>query len=208
MTRKPRARKPKIRAPYKMVSPETWPLARAAYLGGKTAAEVAAQFDIGLQNLRQHIYKHGWSKRALANARAGVIAGAAPVEPRPPEPPEPEGDLLEAVLRRARSALTAGRGGEASALLKAAREYVIVQQDVADARRAIAEAVGIWDTAQPARAGEATETLLVQTLHDRWSGLSFGELAERIDVDGTLGMKAVAEQVGPARAPGGRRGRR
>jgi hypothetical protein len=74
------------------------------------------------------------------------------------------------VLARARAALTAGRGGEASALLKATREFVIVQQDVADARAAVAEGVRMWDTAQPARASEATEPLMVQSLHLRWAG--------------------------------------
>jgi hypothetical protein len=189
------ARKPKKRAPYLMVSPPTWELARAAYLGGQTAAEVAERFNIGLQNLRQNIYKHGWSKRALADARAAVQpdAVAASVPPPPSPAAEAEGDLLEAVLARARAALTSGRGAEASALLKAAREYVLVQQDVTDARAAIASGVEMWDAAQPARAGAVTETLMVQTLHSRWSRLSIEEQAARMDPDGSAGLKAWME---------------
>ena len=95
------------------------------------------------------------------------------------------------------------------ALLKAARDYGIVQQDVTDARNAVARTVKVWNTAQPARAGAVTETLLVQTLHGRWTGLSVEETAERVDPDGKLGFGArVNETMPPEERPEGRKRRR
>ena len=73
------ARKPKIRAPYLMVSPPTWELARADYLGGMTAQQVADKHGIGLHNLRQTMARKGWTKRALADARATAGPGGPPV---------------------------------------------------------------------------------------------------------------------------------
>jgi hypothetical protein len=98
------------------------------------------------------------------------------------------GDVLEAVLARARAALTGGRGGEASALLKATRDYVIMRQDIEDARAANADGLAHWDAAQPDRAGELTEGVTIQTLHARWSKLSEVELAARSDPTGKTGL--------------------
>lgn len=203
-------RKPKTRAPYRMVSPPTWELARAAYLGGMTAQQVAGRFDIGVHNLRQTIKRRGWSKRGLADARAQARDEFVPAEaPRPATPDAAvEADLFEAVLGRARAALTAGRGGEASALLKATREFVIVQQDVVDARATHAGDIEIWDTARPDLAGAVTEQLVIQTLHSRWSGLSDEELAFRADPDGALGLAALRKPVDPGQRRGSRKTRR
>ena len=55
-------RKPKTRAPYKMVSPPTWELARADYLNGMTAEAVAVKHGIGLANLRQTMARKGWER--------------------------------------------------------------------------------------------------------------------------------------------------
>jgi hypothetical protein len=67
-----------------MVSPATWALARADYLGGATARDVADRFDIGL---RQTIARKGWSKRALADARAMAGPGGPSVSDRASFPP-------------------------------------------------------------------------------------------------------------------------
>ncbi|NJC42560.1 hypothetical protein GGQ87_002855 [Brevundimonas alba] len=201
-------RKPRIRAPYRMVSAPTWELARADYLGGMTAQKVADRHGIGLHNLRQTIARNGWSKRALADARAMAGPGGPPITlpaaPAAADAPSFEGDLLQTVLARARAALMAGRGAEASSLLKATREYVLVQQDVADARAANADGLARWDTAQPARAGALTETVTIQTLHARWSKLSEAELAMRADPTGEAGLKDWVE----GRAAETERGRR
>lgn len=207
------ARKPKTRAPYLMVSPATWELARAGYLGGETLKQVAARLQIGEHNLRRKINASGWTKRALADARARIHAdgaiGAPPPAPTPPQqkdaPPAQAGDgadLLETVLVRAKAALTAGKGSEATALLKATREYVIARQDIADARAAIAANVKIWDRAQPARAGELTELLMVQALHPRWAGLSLEEEVDRVDPDGSAGLREwMKAQLSPDSPP-------
>lgn len=159
------SRKAGVRAPYRMVSPPTWELARAAYLGGETAQAVAERFGIGLQNLRQKIFREGWSKRALAEARTLAGPGGPPVTPTPhaspadapgavlPAPPADE-DLMATVLRRAREALTSGRGSEATALLKAARDYVTISEDVERARETFA-ALLPGDAALPSGAAAA-----------------------------------------------------
>jgi len=201
-----------LRQRYAVVTAQSWELARAGYLSGLSARVVCERFGMGEHNLRKRAREQGWTKRAYAVALA-PSGGPAPPPLAAAEPvaaPAGEGsDLLDTVLRRAREALTAGRGGEASALIKAAREYVIVHQDVVDARDAIARTVTIWDTAQPARAGAVTETLLVQTLHGRWTGLSVEETAERVDPDGKLGFGAwVNETMPPVERPAGRKGRR
>jgi hypothetical protein len=186
------ARKPKTRAPYTMVSPATWELARADYLGGMTAAAVAKKHAIGLHNLRQTMARKGWTKRALAEARA-VAGPGGPAVTAPTVAAETDfaaagGDLLEAVMARARAALTGGRGGEASALLKATREYVLVRQDIEDARALHRDQRAEWDRIAPERAGPLDEQATVQTLHARWSRLSDLELAHRADPTDQTGM--------------------
>lgn len=208
-------RKPKTRAPYIMVADTTWDLARADYLGGMTAKQVADKHTIGLHNLRQTMARNGWTKRALAEARAFAGPGgpavtvppAAPAAAAEPEP-QPWGELLAGVLGRARAALLAGRGGEATALLRAMRDYVLVRQDVADAHDAMAEHLQTWDAAQPARAGELTETLMLQTLHSFWSRLTPDEQAERCDPTGKTGFRKWLWKAAPEVMGGGRKGRR
>lgn len=202
----------RARTPYRMVTKPTWELVRAAYLGGMTAEAVADRFGLGVHNVRRKIHDEGWSKRAYAEARQVTVDQGTPPAPRPkgrsrktaPAPEEtaaPEPDLIAQVLARAREALKTGRGAEATALLKAAREYVIVHQQVEDARAANAEAVAIWDAAQPGQAGRVTEPLLIQALHDQWSGLSAAEMAQRVDPDGKMGLLATvaAMERGKAR---------
>ena len=73
------------------------------------------------------------------------------------------------------------------------------QQDVTDARDAVAVGVSVEEAAQPARAGEVTERLMVQTLHGRWSGLSAGALAERVDTGGAMGFRRWIEAMATAK---------
>ena len=137
-------RTPTVRALYKFVASTTWELARADYLNGETAWVVAERYDIGVSNLRQTFNRRGWTRRALAEARACAGPGGPPPQPQPQPaaavgiaaaPPPGEG-LFDTVLRRAREALTAGKGGEATALLKALRDYVVMVDDVSDAEEA------------------------------------------------------------------------
>lgn len=179
-----KVRKPKVRAPYKMVSPPTWELARAAYLGGETAQTVADRFGIGLQNLRQKIFREGWSKRALADAR--VMAGPggpdlAPIPPNPPAlPPASEEDLMTTVLRRAREALTAGRGSEATALLKAAREFVVLHQDVDRARETLIDIVPRDRPLSPGNLAFLADAVVLNHLGARWVPATPEEDARRL----------------------------
>lgn len=69
------------RAPYAIVSDETWELVRAAYLSGLSASVVAARFGVTVWGLRKRAAREGWTKMAHAKARdanrraveAGVI---------------------------------------------------------------------------------------------------------------------------------------
>ena len=211
-------RKPKTRAPYRMVSPATWALARHDYLILRMTAEaVAKKHDIGLANLQQTMARKGWTKRALAEAEAALqpeAAGSLPPDPvaearaaATPNPPSPseaaptDVDLPATVLGRARAALTAGRGGEASALLKAMREYVIARQDVADAHAMIEDSVRQWDAAQPTRPGAPAGTLLMQALHQLWGRLSVEEEVHRADPNGAAGLRDWMEAHGPTTPP-------
>lgn len=192
-------RKPKVRAPYKMVSPPTWELARAAYLGGETAHAVAGRFDIGLSNLRQKIYREGWSKRALADARVVAGPGGPAPQPRQVVAPDTDKDLvLDVVLYRAREALTAGKGAEATALLKALREYIVVLDDVSEAHEItewIDKACGV---SQPELASRLTEALTMTQLRQMWAPLDQDEARWRDDARKMAAEKRTASAGGGA----------
>jgi hypothetical protein len=192
------------KAPYVMVDQRTWALVRADYLGGMTAAAVAEKYGVGRHNVTARISREGWTKRALAEARARPGPGGPPLPDTPgpggpgapdagaaggrPAGKRPAPNLMETVLARARAALEAGRGAEATALLKAFREYVLVSQAVEDSRKPHAKAIDLWDRLQPDRAGELTEPVMLRTLHDWWSGLDFVEAAYRADPEDKDGI--------------------
>ena len=50
---------------YKLVSPDSWRLIRAAYLSGLSAPTVAARFDISVAALRKRAAREGWTKRDM-----------------------------------------------------------------------------------------------------------------------------------------------
>lgn len=174
-------RKPKIRAPYKMVSPATWELARAAYLSGKTAAQVAKQFDIGPHNLRQNIYKNSWSKRAYAQARgaraadagAGPSAGLRFPEPIQDDGPAPNatfspGDLMAIAIARASEAIVAGKGTEALSLIRATRELVMLAADFGEARADVPPEAAADEALSPALSQLIRDRVALALLRDRW----------------------------------------
>ena len=204
-------RKPGTRAPYIMVADTTWALARADYLGGMTAQQVADKHGIGVHNLRQTMARMGWTKRALAEARAAPGPGGPPAAAPAPAAAEPHlaarsGKLLDTVLARARAALTAGRGAEATALLKAMREYVLVHQDVEDVRNENRAAFEEWNRARPDEAGALDEPVTLQSLYARWCGLSDAEQLKRLDPEDETGVLAALDQLAPGwREPGKRK---
>jgi len=201
-------RKPRTRAPYIMVADTTWALARADYLGGMTAQQVADKHGIGLHNLRQTMARKGWTKRALAEAHAAAGPGGPPVTapapaPAPaaaaaePDPAAASGDLPATVLARARAALTAGRGAEATALLKAMREYVLVSQEVEEARSGHRREIEALREARPEAIGALEEAVVLQTLYGRWCGLGPEEQMLRMDPGDESGALAALDQLAP-----------
>ncbi|WGM48445.1 hypothetical protein KOAAANKH_03346 [Brevundimonas sp. NIBR10] len=156
---------------YGKVSDQTWDLARAAYVGGLSARVACERFGVGEANLRKKARLEGWTKRDWADAR-GVIdngqpapgAHGAPSTPTAAPGPASEEDLMTTVLRRAREALTAGRGSEATALLKAAREYVLLHQDVDRAREALIDVVPKDHTLSPGNLAFLADTVVLNHL--------------------------------------------
>ncbi|AQR62540.1 hypothetical protein BZG35_13470 [Brevundimonas sp. LM2] len=65
--------------PYRKRSPETWTAARGAYLGGLTAEEVCARFDLGESAFHKRKREEGWRR--------------ADQDDPPPEDPAPDDDL-------------------------------------------------------------------------------------------------------------------
>ncbi|GAA0637972.1 hypothetical protein [Brevundimonas lenta] len=178
-------KKPKVRAPYKMVSPPTWELARAAYLGGMTAEAVAEKYDIGLHNLRQTIARKGWSKRALADARALAGPGGPPVpapvaatppSPEPASPPAPPitvdmilRSILDVAMVRAGKAIIAGTGAEASALIKATREWVTLNAEVVTARAEVPETGAPLEGFSPGDQATVREQVALLLMQESWA---------------------------------------
>jgi hypothetical protein len=128
------------RNPYKFRGPETWALAKEAYLAGETCASIARRLDVGESAMKRRMKNEGWTRRdhaaaldalqvrrqrartpaALQGAEA-FGAEAAATQAARPEPAEPPPDLSAAQLaqqavRRAAQALTDGRTADARAL--------------------------------------------------------------------------------------------
>lgn len=135
---------------YRLVTPATWELVRAAYLSGLSAPTVCARFGISVAALRKRARREGWTKAAYA-ARDGIAppygasasaasgpatagasspgAGASPAGPltEPPQVTEGMPPLevnVAALARKALSdsahALRAGRPRDARAFAQAA----------------------------------------------------------------------------------------
>lgn len=116
------------RAPYAIVSDETWELVRAAYLSGLSATVVAARFGVTVWGLRKRAAREGWTRMAYAEARDANRRppGAAGDTASPAEPePEPSAEeVVRAAVSRAGRALMRGEGTEAQALVRATEGYL------------------------------------------------------------------------------------
>ncbi len=114
------------RAPYAIVSDETWELVRAAYLSGLSATVVAARFWITVWGLRKRAGREGWTKMAHAEARDATRRAVEAGSPAPAEPePEPSAEeVVRAAVSRAGRALMQGEGAEAQTLVRAAEGYL------------------------------------------------------------------------------------
>ncbi len=90
------------RKAYKIRSPQTWDLIRAAYVSGETAASLAERFDATEDAIRNRARKEGWTKRAYAAASEQNLsadrAAAAPLKAARPCAPAPDEALIGAVL--------------------------------------------------------------------------------------------------------------
>jgi hypothetical protein len=64
----------KPKTTYKLVSPDSWRLIRAAYLSGLSGPAVAARFDVSVAALRKRAAREGWTKRDfIASAPAKAV---------------------------------------------------------------------------------------------------------------------------------------
>lgn len=166
---------PPPRQRYRVVSDQTWDLARAAYVSGLSARAVCEQYGLGEANLRKRARRDGWTKQAWRDARAVLDPQATPADPvaapgpPPPEDGAPEGDVLDQVMARARAALTAGKGQEATALIRALRDYAVLAGEVAEARLEAAPSLRMWTGYNDDRVDEMREVLTLNALHLRWA---------------------------------------
>lgn len=107
--------------------PEVWARVRQAYVAGEPGAQVAARFDVSLANLRKKASRKGWTRNQAARASDPLILATQPAilgEPGasdlPPVDPE---TARQSAIDRAGVLLAAGRGAEATVLLKAAEAF-------------------------------------------------------------------------------------
>ena len=91
--------------------PETWALARDAYLGGEAAASIARRLGLTVNGIRKRAARHGWTRTQHARALAR--------ERRPDQ-------VLGEMLARIGPALREGRLEEAADLARAAERLTRV----------------------------------------------------------------------------------
>jgi hypothetical protein len=87
--------KAKPKTTYKLVSPDSWRLIRAAYLSGLSAPTVAARFDISVGALRKRAAREGWTKRdfvATSPPKAAQAHDIVQINTSTPEQPQPAAD--------------------------------------------------------------------------------------------------------------------
>ncbi len=63
---------------YRLASPRTWELIRAAYLSGMSAPALAARFGVSVGAIRKRAGRDGWTKRAYAQSLDGQGLAPAP----------------------------------------------------------------------------------------------------------------------------------
>ena len=110
--------------PRKYRGPEVWAKVKAAYLAGEPAPSVCRRFDVGVANLRRRAKAEGWTRIEAALQTDGREAAAVPVIEPIADPTyfiTPE-KALERAAQRASWLLAEGRGAEAQALVRAARD--------------------------------------------------------------------------------------
>ena len=104
--------------------PEVWAKVKAAYLAGEPAPSVCRRFDVGVANLRRRAKAEGWTRIEAALQGDGQEAARAPAIAEVARPTyfiAPE-EALERAAERASWLLAEGRGAEAQALVRAARD--------------------------------------------------------------------------------------
>lgn len=111
-------------------SPAVWARVREAYLAGEPAASVARRFDVGYSNLRHRAHSQGWTRTAVMatdEAEEAVemsrLEGRAHVEAVEDLPFVDPEIARQSAIDRAGALLAAGRGAEATVLLKAAEAF-------------------------------------------------------------------------------------
>lgn len=189
---------------YGRVSGQTWDFVRAAYVAGDSARIVCERFGVGEANLRKKARLEGWTKRDWAETRGVIDRGVRPASPKPREAAAPtpiaKDNLMDVVLYRAREALTAGKGAEASALLKALREYIVVLDDVSDAHEAIAWIDDACTVDPPDMADRLTEALAITQLRQMWAPLDADEVRWREEARNHGAAKAKGDAPGAQQA--------
>lgn len=112
-------------SPRKYRGPEVWAKVKAAYLAGEPGPSVCRRFDVGLANLRRKAGSEGWTRAEAAMRNdTGASAAAIPMIEMVDEPSYfvTAQEALARAAQRAAWLVAEGRGAEAQALVRAARE--------------------------------------------------------------------------------------
>lgn len=117
----------KPRAECKIVSEQSWALAREDYLSGMSAQAVCERHGMGVAGLRGRAHREGWTKAAHAAANAPALAPPASDASGPPLTQE---GIARSALARASAALTAGRPAEAEAIVRTLDHVLALAADL------------------------------------------------------------------------------
>ncbi|WP_395650537.1 hypothetical protein [Brevundimonas sp.] len=126
---------------YRIRSPETWALARDAYLAGAAAEAVCRRFDLGLTAFRTRAREQGWRRSDLDDPEPEPLDTARPDHTSPVwDPDDPEDDFADPdALRRVaadKMALAVRRGRVDEALRWARLDDLIARRARMEAREA------------------------------------------------------------------------
>jgi hypothetical protein len=112
---------PRRLKPYTYAGPRTWIVIRERYLAGASAPSLAERFGVSVHSIRKRIYKEGWTKRSLAEARDADVANAGRQEPGEQDVEADAVPPLEAAAGALAQAATLMRQGKMTLAAEAAR---------------------------------------------------------------------------------------
>ena len=171
---------PATRKVYVSHPPRTWVRAKALYLAGRTAGQVAAELGCSIAAVRAQASRGGWTRRDAA-AAAGGTGGGAPAGGEAGgagATPLGEGRFDPPLSPAARD------GGRAAHLRLTAQAWEVIRGERL-AGAAVAELAARWEVSQGAIRRHARD--------EGWSNTDRGEAVSRAMVEGKIAERAFAQ---------------